>query len=101
MGFQITGQQPAELLSQYALYYKITINNLHSSQRILSTVMYNSNQWSIKVKSQNFGPLIELQCEHQRLKSQPRSFRILNIRMSTVSQTPQMRILRLGGGGEG
>ena len=66
MGFQITSQQPVELLSQYALYYAITINNLHSSQRILSTVMYNSNQWNIKVKSQNFGPLIEFQCAPQR-----------------------------------
>jgi len=67
MGFQITGQQPVELLSQYALYYTITINNLHSSQGILSTVTYNSNQWSIKVKSQNFGPLNEFHCEPQRL----------------------------------
>jgi hypothetical protein len=66
MGFQIIVQQPVELLSQYALHYTITINNLRSSQRILSTVMYNSNQWSIKVKSQNFGPLTEFQCECQR-----------------------------------
>ena len=66
MGFQITSQQPVEVLSQYALYYAITINNLHFSQRILSTVMYNSNQWNIKVKSQNFGPLIEFQCDPQR-----------------------------------
>lgn len=66
MGFQITCQQPVELLSQYALYYTITINNLHCSQPILSTVTYNSNQWSIKVKSQNFGTLVEFHFEPLR-----------------------------------
>ena len=109
MGFQITGQQPVDLLSQYALYYTITINNLHSSQRILSTVMYNSNQWGIKVKSLGHkGEISELWSRNwismwiptliYTLKSRPHSFRILNIRISTVSQTPQMRILRLEGG---
>lgn len=47
----------------YALYYKITINYLHFSQRILRKVMYNSNLQSIKTKSKKICPLTEFQCE--------------------------------------